>query len=101
MQFSKLSLTRLPAAPTLRVMPTLREALYGKGHLHLIACTCYEGPLNIEVLAEGDWSATPQIAPGLDRQGQPPLTRRSELLELSERGTHEFADNPARIITDR
>lgn len=44
MQFSKLSLTRLPAAPTLRVMPKLREALYGKGHLHLIACTCYPPP---------------------------------------------------------
>ena len=61
----------------------------------------YEGPLNIEVLADGDWSATPQIAPALGRQGQPALTRRSELPELSDRSAHEFTDNPARIITDR
>lgn len=34
--------TRLPTAPTLIVMPKLREAVYGKGHLHLITGTFYQ-----------------------------------------------------------
>ena len=40
------------------------------------------------------------MAPASGRQGQPALTRRSELPELSDRRTHEFTDNPARIIAD-
>src|SRR5580698_6245199 len=35
-------LTRQPIAHTLKVMPKFREAVYGKGHLHLIACTCFQ-----------------------------------------------------------
>src|SRR5580700_9233453 len=40
------------------------------------------------------------MAPALGRQGQPALTRKSELPELSDRSAHEFTDNPARIIAD-
>ena len=32
---------RLPRGPTLEVMPKSREAVYGKGHLHLVACNCF------------------------------------------------------------
>ncbi len=35
-------LTRLPPASTLKPMPKFREAVYGKGHLHLFACHCYQ-----------------------------------------------------------
>lgn len=33
---------RRVSCPTLKAMPNNRETVYGKGHLHLISCSCYQ-----------------------------------------------------------